>query len=200
MSQDEGFSSWFERHWPKSLVPVAVGFMVVLPVVFSGLSAATFFAILFIPLVLLHQYEEHAGDRGRSFVNRLAGPPSPAAAALTPRLMLLFAALGVWLPAFATPILTSFGAAALIAVAAVVAGVEVVLHLIGWVLSGRPSPGMRTALILLVPFSVLAFGAAQTAGAVEAHYLAALLVALAPRIAALGIVLGRRSRLIAQAA
>ncbi|MFW5728436.1 MAG: HXXEE domain-containing protein [Spirochaetota bacterium] len=196
MAHGERFTQWFERHWPQATVPVAIALLILLPVVFSGLSAATFFAVLFVPLALLHQYEEHAGGRVKTFMHRLTGPARPVP---TRRAALLVAAMGVWLPGFATPILTTFSTGGFVAIAWAISATEVVLHLAGSAVTGRPSPGVRTALVLLLPFSVFAFGAAQTAGAVEGHYVVALVVAVAPRAAAALVVLGRR-RLVPHAA
>jgi hypothetical protein len=194
MTQSHDFSSWFQAHWTRVTLPVAVAVLLLLPVTFAAVSAATFFALLFVPLFLLHQYDEHAGDRLRYVVNRImASSLEP----LSPRRTLLIAALGGWLPLFAAPLLSAYASPVFVVIPAVLALLEVVLHLSGVLVMGKSSPGLPTALVLLLPFAVFAVGAAETAGAELLHYLGAFAVAAAPRAFGALLILGQRNRLAA---
>jgi hypothetical protein len=197
MSHHQSFFLWLENNWARSALPVAVVVALLLPLSFGGVESGTFVAMLFVPVLLIHLYASHAEDGTRRFLNRFFDVGSEP---VTRRVMLVSAAVGGWALALLGPFLTAFLGPTLLAIPAVIAGVELLLRLVGSVLSGKASPGLGTALVLLLPYAVLAVGAVETIGNGEGLYLVGLLVALVPRVAVAAVVLSRRSRLVAQPA
>ena len=197
MSQSESFLSWLEKNWARTALPVALVVALLLPLSFAGVEPATFVAMLFVPVMLIHQYASHADDGTRRFVNRFFDLGSRP---ITPRTVLVSAAVGGWALALVSPFLTALLGPALLALPAMVAAVELLVRLLGSLVGGKASPGLGTALVLLLPYTVLGVGAVETMAGAGGVYLIGVSVALIPRLAVAAVVLARRGRLVTQPA
>ena len=62
-------SRWLAIHWVAGAGFMAGGFLALAPLLLQILPAALFLIFLHIPGYMIHQVEEHAGDRFRTFVN-----------------------------------------------------------------------------------------------------------------------------------
>ena len=102
--------------------------------------------------------------------------------------------------ALVIPFLTALLGPALLAIPAMIAGVELLVRLLGSLLGGKASPGLGTALVLLLPYTVLGVGAVETMAGAGGVYLIGVSVALIPRLALAAVVLARRGRLVTQPA
>jgi len=197
MSHTESFLSWLEKNWARTALPVALVVALLLPLSFAGVEPATFLAMLFVPVMLIHQYASHADDGTRRFVNRFFDLGSRP---ITPRTVLVSAAVGGWALALVSPFLTALLGPALLALPAMVAAVELLVRLLGSLVGGKASPGLGTALVLLLPYTVLGVGAVETMAGAGGVYLIGVSVALIPRLALAAVVLARRGRLVTQPA
>lgn len=61
--------SWLEAHWVAGALFMALALLLLLPTGAGG-SGAILLIFLATPIYMLHQIEEHTGDRFRKFVNR----------------------------------------------------------------------------------------------------------------------------------
>lgn len=138
-------TSW---RWPGASLMVAAFLLVLLPVFFAGFGLAATLVFAQLPAYLAHQWEEHADDRFRRYVNdRIGG----GLELLTPTATFWINSLGVWgidsaslyAAVYVTP---SAGLSA--AYLSVVNG----LSHVGQALRLREyNPGLFTAVALLLP-------------------------------------------------
>jgi hypothetical protein len=142
--------SWLVRdwQWPAAAVFAGVFLLAVLPPFASAMGAALTLVYVQLPIYLLHQGEEHIGDRFRLHVNRTVAGGREA---LTPAGAFWGNALGVWVfnlvaLYLAWAIAPSFGLAA-----GYLALVNVVFHLVPLVVQREYNPGLVTAVLLLLP-------------------------------------------------
>ncbi len=61
--------SWLEAHWVAGAVFMSLAFLLLAPVGFAGEGLALLLIFLASPVYMLHQVEEHAGDRFRTYIN-----------------------------------------------------------------------------------------------------------------------------------
>jgi hypothetical protein len=61
--------SWLEAHWVAGALFMGAALLLLLPTGAGG-SEAMLFIFLASPIYMLHQVEEHTGDRFRSYINR----------------------------------------------------------------------------------------------------------------------------------
>ena len=61
--------SWLEAHWVAGAIFLSFAFLLLLPVVARGSDSALMLIYLASPIYMMHQVEEHAGDRFRAYVN-----------------------------------------------------------------------------------------------------------------------------------
>lgn len=122
------------------------------------------FTWLHLPAYMLHQVEEHAGDRFRRFVNANLGGGREA---LTPLGVAVINIPGVWVvdaAAFCLAILVRPG---LGLIAVYLSLVNAVAHLASAVALRAPNPGLVTAVVVFLPLSVaslLAFRGVEGVG------------------------------------
>jgi hypothetical protein len=141
---------WLVRDWQWPYAGLFAGcFLLVLtPVWFHVAGLALTLVYVQLPLYLLHQYEEHAGDRFRLFVNaRLAAGRE----ALTPAATFWTNSLGVWGLDLIALYLACFVDLALGLLAPYLAVVNGVTHLVAAVVLRGYNPGLATAVVLFLP-------------------------------------------------
>lgn len=168
-------------------------FLLLLPVFTAGLSPAFLFVVLQLPIYMLHQYEEHDGDRFRHFVNRFVGGGREV---LSTRAVFLINIGGVWLVNvvsiwLAATVGIGFG---LIGVYATL--VNALVHLGPALATRRYNPGLATAIVLFLPLGGAGAWLVTASGQAGLPYhVLGLGVALALHAAIVGYVLSRRRRL-----
>ncbi len=140
---------WLVRdwQWPAAAVFVSVFLLAIAPP-FVGLAGTTL-ALVYVqlPVYLLHQGEEHIGDRFRLHINRMLGGRE----ALTPAATFWINALGVW----AYNLLAMYLAWVVEPSAGLASGylsvVNGVVHLVPAVVRWEYNPRLVTAVLLLLP-------------------------------------------------
>jgi hypothetical protein len=142
--------NWLVRQWQWPAASLFGGcFLLSLapPVYhFAGLALTVVF--LHLPVYMLHQFEEHTGDRFRKYINlHIAGGRE----ALTPIATFWINSLGVWAVDLVAIYLAAFVRPSLGLIAVYMALVNGVLHL-GPTLARREyNPGLWTALAMFLP-------------------------------------------------
>src|SRR5919112_2789576 len=85
---------WLLREWPYAGFLAGLLLLALAPLWVSGIALVVGVIYLQLPVYMLHQLEEHAGDRFRRFINdRAAGGRD----ALTPGATLVINVVGVWM-------------------------------------------------------------------------------------------------------
>jgi hypothetical protein len=86
---------WLVRdwQWPAAALFAAVFLLALLPVFAAHAGAALALVFLQLPVYMIHQWEEHTGDRFRQYANRTIGGGREA---LTPAGTFWINSLGVW--------------------------------------------------------------------------------------------------------
>jgi hypothetical protein len=62
--------SWLEAHWVAGALFMSLALLLLVPVGIAGEGQALLLIFLASPVYMLHQIEEHAGDRFRTYINR----------------------------------------------------------------------------------------------------------------------------------
>jgi hypothetical protein len=142
--------NWLVRQWqwPVATLFAAWFLLAILPIVVA--SAGWPLALVFVqlPLYMLHQWEEHRGDRFRLYANRVIGGGREA---LTRRATFWINCLGVWAVDLAAIYLAwTFGPGAGL-VAGYLAVVNSILHIGPAIARREYNPGLVTALVLFLP-------------------------------------------------
>lgn len=162
---------WLVRdwRWPAAALFAAGFLLAALPAVAAAGGPAVALVFAQLPAYLLHQWEEHAGDRFRAHVNRAIGGGREA---LTRPATFWINALGVW-----GVILAAVNLAWLVGPAAGLAAgyltlVNAALHVGPAVARREPNPGLVTAVGLFVPLGGWCVVAADAGPAAHAAGLA----------------------------
>ncbi len=137
-----------EWQWPAASLFAACLLLLLLPVWLRAAGLALALVYLQLPVYMLHQWEEHAGDRFRQYVNKtMAGGRK----ALTPSATFWINALGVWAVDLAALTLACFVNPALGLIAAYLPLVNAVGHIAPAVKRRSYNPGLWTSLVLFLP-------------------------------------------------
>ncbi|PQO39894.1 HXXEE domain-containing protein [Bremerella cremea] len=142
--------NWLVRdwQWPAAALFSSMFLFAVAPLIASSAGLALALVYLQLPAYMLHQWEEHQGDRFRLYINRTIGGGREA---LTPAATFWINSLGVW----AIDLIAFYAAWFYSPVAGLVAGylavVNAVPH-IGMTIKRREyNPGVITAVLLFLP-------------------------------------------------
>jgi hypothetical protein len=141
---------WLVRdwQWPAAALFAAVFLLALLPVFAAHAGAALALVFLQLPVYMIHQWEEHTGDRFRQYANRTIGGGREA---LTPAGTFWINSLGVWGVDLAALYLAWKVEPAAGLVAGYLAVVNAVLHIGPAVARREYNPGLVTAAGLLLP-------------------------------------------------
>lgn len=137
-----------EWQWPAAALFAAAFLLLVTPVIagVAGLGLALVFVQL--PLYMVHQFEEHSGDRFRSYINRVIGGGREV---LTPAATFWINFLGVWSVDLASVYLAWLMVPSAGLVAGYLAVVNAVVHVVQAIARREYQPGLVTAVLLLLP-------------------------------------------------
>jgi hypothetical protein len=158
-----------EWNWPAAACFAAV-FLLVLAPLFAALAGpALALVYLQLPAYMLHQWEEHSGDRFRLYVNRTVGRGREA---LTPAAAFWINSLGVWAVDLAALYLAWLVEPSAGLVAGYLAVVNAVPHLGAALLRREYNPGAVTAALLLLPIGSWCIVSVGSGAGVWAHAVA----------------------------
>ncbi|TPM31813.1 HXXEE domain-containing protein [Mesorhizobium sp. B2-3-4] len=137
----------------------------VLCIVAIGLAArletAELAVFVLIPVYMLHQYEEHAGDRFRLFVNKMLGAGAPLLTRLDVFVINVPGVWGIYALVFTLAVTIQAGIGL---IAAYTTLINALVH-IGQAIRMRSyNPGLVTAIILFVPVSIWSIWALSGSG------------------------------------
>jgi Protein of unknown function with HXXEE motif len=159
--EDDALWTWLVRQWqwPYAALFTAAFLFALLPFIAGGAGGLLALVFVQLPIYMLHQWEEHAGDRFRMYANRVIGGGREA---LTPTATFWINCLGVW----AVDLAALYLAWAITPAAGLIAGylalVNSLLHIGPALVRREYNPGLVTAVVLF-PFAggwcVLSVGA-----------------------------------------
>ena len=157
----------------------------------------TFTAIfLLLPIYMLHQYEEHDGDRFRLYVNRVIGR---GAEVLTPAAVFVINIGAVWLLDVVVIWLAWRVDLGLGLIAVYLMLVNALVHIAGGVRTRSYNPGLVTAIVLFLPAGLYALWRIEASGTATAQdQLISLAVAVGIHVAIIAYALFRRTFLAKQ--
>lgn len=164
-------------HWVYGGALAGVLLLVLAPLLVGAWPIALIATFLHLPIYMLHQLEEHDGDRFRTFFNATIGKGRDV---LSPTAVFVINVPGVWgvtaLSLYlAVDVALGF---ALIAVYLVI--VNAMVHLVHAAIFRCYNPGLWTALILFLPLGCCTLWLVQQAGGGSpAFHAAGLLIAIA---------------------
>jgi Protein of unknown function with HXXEE motif len=149
--------------WPYAGTLVAVFLLAVLPLWWDATDTALALVYAALPLYMLHQLEEHAGDRFRLAINdRFAGGRE----ALTRPATFWINAGGVWIVDVIALWLAYHVELAIGLLPIYLMGVNGLTHIAAAVPARAYNPGLWTAIVVFVPFSI--WGAIEIGDAADA--------------------------------
>jgi len=162
--------------WPYAALFTA-GFLGLLaPLVFRYAGIPLGLVYLQLPIYMLHQYEEHAGDRFRLWVNNMLGHGD----VLTPIATFWINSLLVWLFDVVALYLACFVDLSLGLIAIYLPIVNAFGHIVPWIAKKQYNPGLVTSLLLFLPVGVLsAYVVSRAAGSNLQDHLLAVAAAIA---------------------
>lgn len=175
MERDDCPVSWLLRQWQYAGFLTGIILLILLPLWASETGLVLALVYLQLPLYMLHQLEEHAGDRFRRFVNdRMAGGRD----ALTPGATLVINVVGVWMVDVIALYLSFFVNPGFGLIAVYLSVVNAIVHLVAAVALRAYNPGLWTALFLFLPLGVWSLYVLTSAGAGVGPHAIGLIVAV----------------------
>jgi hypothetical protein len=163
--------------WPYAALFTA-GFLAVLsPLVFRYAGTPLGLVYLQLPIYMLHQYEEHAGDRFRLWVNNMIGHGRDV---LTPIATFWINSLLVWLLDLVALYLACFVDLSLGLIAIYLPMLNAIGHLVPAIIKRQYNPGLLTSIFLFLPVGLFStYVVSRAAGCHLQDHLLALGVAIA---------------------
>jgi hypothetical protein len=182
-----------EWQWPAASLLAACFLLLLVPVWLRVAGLALTLVYLQLPVYMLHQWEEHAGDRFRQYVNqRMAGGRE----ALTPTATFWINALGVWAVDLASLSLAGFVNLSLGLIAVYLALVNALVHIVAATARREYNPGLWTALGLFLPLGGWGlYEVATASGATWVGHAVGIAAAVAGHAAIIVYIVRRLARL-----
>ncbi|NWG26270.1 MAG: HXXEE domain-containing protein [Pseudorhodoplanes sp.] len=156
---------WFERNWMLAGATSAVLLLALAPLMGASWPVAMLAVYLQLPFYMLHQVEEHYGDRFRKFFNEFIAGGLPA---LTTPVAVLINVPGVWGVDLISIYLARFVDIGLGLIAVYLMLVNAITHIIAAIILRRYNPGLVSAIVLFIPASVWAIVAISAVPGVDA--------------------------------
>ncbi|MBN9242520.1 MAG: HXXEE domain-containing protein [Mesorhizobium sp.] len=181
------------NYWTYGGFLAGIMMLVLTPLFASDWSPAFTAVFLLLPVYMLHQYEEHDGDRFRTYVNRMVGH---GAEVLTPAAVFAINIGAVWALDVVVIYLAWRVDLGLGLIAVYLMLVNALVHIAGAIRSRAYNPGLVTALVLFLPFGGYAWWRIETSGAATpADHMIGLAVGIAAHVLIVAYALRRRSLL-----
>ena len=165
-------------YWVYGGALAGVLLLLMAPMLIGAWPRALALTFLLLPVYMLHQYEEHDDDRFRRFVNtNVFG----GIEALSPAAVFVINVPGVWGVIAVSLYLARYVEIGFTLTAVYLVLVNGIVHIVGaLVFGGRYNPGLITAVVLFLPFSVYSLWQVQLAGGgAVAYHAIGLLSAIA---------------------
>lgn len=169
------FRDWLAAYWVVAAGFMAAALVVLVPVLCAPLALPVLLIFLHSPAYMLHQVEEHTGDRFRSFANRVVFGGREA---LTTTSVLVINIPTVWGLNLGALYAASFVGPGYALVAPYAMLVNAITHLAAAVRLRRYNPGLISALLVFAPLSLVTLWIIGEAGATLGQHLAGLAGAL----------------------
>jgi hypothetical protein len=168
------------------------------PLLFGTWPLPLLLVFLQLPIYMLHQLEEHTGDRFRRFVNEHLADGREA---LTTAAVVVINVPLVWGVDLASLYLARFVELGLGLVAVYLTVVNAIVHVAGAIVGRGYNPGLVTGVVLFLPVGGSAlFVLATTSGVTAGDHAIGLIFALGSHAAIIAHVMRRRARLLGAAA
>jgi hypothetical protein len=140
--------TWFLHNWMYGGFIAGLFLLAVTPFMADAMSPALLAVYLQLPIYMLHQLEEHEGDRFRHFANtHMAGGRE----ALTTPDVVVINVVGVWILDLLALYLARYVDLGLGLIAVYLTLVNAVVHIVGAVVMRRYNPGLATGVLLFLP-------------------------------------------------
>ena len=149
-------------YWVYGGALAGVLLLVLTPLLVAGWPPALAATFLLLPIYMLHQLEEHNGDRFRLFFNATIGKRRDV---LSPAAVFITNVPGVWGVMAASLWLAKAVAPGFALIAVYLVLVNAVVHIIHAVVFRCYNPGLWTAVLLFLPLGGLALWLVQRSGA-----------------------------------
>jgi hypothetical protein len=181
--------TWIFDNWMYAGLIAGLFLLAIVPLFAGAWSLPLLLIYLHGPAYMLHQVEEHAGDRFRRFVNLHIGHGREA---LTTPAVVWINILGVWGVNLAALYLSRFVDVGLGLIAVYLTLVNALTHVAAAAVLRRYNPGLVSAVVLFLPLSCWAlWELARTPGVGTLDHLIGLAVAVLIHVAIVVHVLGR---------
>ncbi len=140
-----------EWQWPYAGLFAAAFLAVLAPFVFHYAGWPIGLVYLQLPIYMLHQYEEHAGDRFRRWVNKLLGHGREV---LTPIATFWINSLLVWLVDLVALYLACFVDLSFGLIAIYLPVLNAFGHIVPSVILRKYNPGLATSVLVFLPVGI----------------------------------------------
>ena len=186
----DGFQ-WLDGNWPYAGTVVAAVLTALLPILWATWPQWLIAVYVLLLSYLVHQIEEHYGDRFRRYANEAIGGGRDI---LTPQSVMVTNVVGVWGVYLGTLLLSWFVDPGFGLIAVYTTLVNAAIHIVIALVRRESNPGLFTAVVLFVPLGTWAFVAVNSANglAVWGHLLG-IASAILLHLAIVGYVVMRRS-------
>ena len=162
------FSHWVVENWSRAGLITAIVLLLVAPLIGRTCNRVLFLVYLWLPLYMLHQYEEHGRGTFLEFYRRMMPRVAPM---LTDRKLLLVNLGIVWSLFLAAIYAAGYGLFWLALYPTYLSLLNALMH-VGQGIAWRSyNPGLWTALVLFLPGSAYTIYIFKIAGATEADNL-----------------------------
>jgi uncharacterized protein with HXXEE motif len=166
--------------WPFACLFTAGILLLLTPIWFHAAGTALALIVLQLPLYMVHQFEEHTGDRFRKYLNANVAHCE----ALTPTATFWINSLGVWGLDFMAVFLATFVNLSFGLVAFYLPIINGLTHIREAIARREYNPGLCTSVFLFLPISGLSlYLVAAQSGATWVDHLAAAAIAVAVHVA-----------------
>lgn len=173
-------TGWVRANWMYGGLVAALFLIALAPVVGQGAGTAFLLVYLQLPAYMLHQVEEHAGDRFRRFVNETIGGGKDV---LTTEAVLVINIPCVWGIYLADIYFVRFLAAGLGLIGTYAMLINAVTHLAAVGVKRRANPGVWSAAFLFLPLGLASLVAIVREGATWSDHVIGLAIAICLHVA-----------------
>jgi hypothetical protein len=180
-------------YWTYGGFLAGIMILALMPLLASGWSPAFTAVFLLLPIYMLHQYEEHDGDRFRLYVNRMVGHGEEV---LTPAAVFVINIGAVWILDVVVIYLAWRVDLGLGLIAVYLMLINAFVHIAGAIRSRSYNPGLVTAVVLFLPFGGYAWWRIQASGVpTTAEHIIGLAISIAVHAIIVAYAIRRRSAL-----
>jgi len=167
----------FYRYWVYGGFLAGFVFLALMPLLATAWGVVMAAVFVQLPIYMLHQGEEHFGDRFRLFVNDVMAGGREA---LTPLAVFVINIVGVWGVDLVAIYLAAYVSIGWGLIAVDLALVNALAHIAGAFAKRRYNPGLITAVVLFLPVGIAAYAIIGIQrGTTAMHHIVALLFAIA---------------------